>query len=153
MQITFGKHAGKSLELLILKQPDYIAWMLQQQNAHGAMKRVQEAAKRLMARFDAKPILKDCFGQPAAAHKATRCTVYQNNVTVPHWWCDTCDPYQSGANPGKLQVIRTYEEALAHVTFWCGGRASDYKSLVKDLAQAKGLPARVGEKQAAAFFA
>jgi len=153
MEITFGKHAGKSIELLLLKEPEYIKWMLEQQNATGAMKRAQDEAKRLIARFNTKPFIKDCFGKPGAAHKATRCTVYGNNVTVPYWWCDSCNPYQSGANSGKLQAVSTYEEALNHVGFWCSGRSSDYKSLIKDLAQAKGLPARVGEKQAVAFFA
>jgi hypothetical protein len=152
MQITFGKHAGKSLELLLLKEPDYIAWMLAQQSVYGAVKRAQDEAKRLIARFDAKPLVKDCFGR-SGAHKATRCTVYGNNVTAPYWWCSTCDPYLSGANPGKLQVVASYEDALAHVALWCSGRSSDYKSLIKDLARAKGLPTRVGEKQAAEFFA
>ncbi len=86
MEITFGKHAGKSLELLILKEPTYIAWMLNQLNASGDMKHAQEKAKHLIAVFNAKPVLKDCFGKPALAHKATRCTVYESNVTVPHWW-------------------------------------------------------------------
>lgn len=153
MQITFGKHSGKSLELLLFKHPDYIAWMLAQQNASGAMKRAQDEAKRLMGRFNSKPFKKQRFGQTGPKHSATRCTVYSNNVTVPHWWCNGCDPYESGANAGKLQVIATYEDALDHVGAWCGGNTADYKSLIKDLAQAKGLPARIGEKQAAAFFA
>lgn len=152
MEITFGKHAGKSLELLLLKEPAYIAWMLGQQNTMGAMKHAQNEARRLIARFNSKPFIPNCFGKQAPEHKATRCTVYGNNVTAPCWWCISCDPYQSGANSGKLQSVSTYEDALNHVGFWCGGRASDYKSLIKDLAQAKGLPARVGEKQATAFF-
>ena len=117
------------------------------------MKRAQDEARRLIARFNSKPLVKDCFGEPGAHHKATRCTVYGKNVMAPRWWCDTCDPYQSGANAGKLQAVASYEDALDHVGFWCGGHSADYKSLIKALAQAKGLPAHVGEKQAAAFFA
>jgi len=153
MQILFGKHYGKSLELLLLKQPDYVAWMLSQRGAHGVMKRAQTEAKHLVARFNAKSLLKKCFSKEGSEQAATRCTVYGENALVPYWWCSSCNPYQSGANAGKLQAVATYEEALDHVLFWCGGRAADYKSLIKDLAQAKGLPDRVGEKQAAAFFA
>jgi hypothetical protein len=153
MILSFGKkHAGKSLELLVLKEPDYIKWMLEQKNPGAAMKRAQDEAKRLIAKFDAMPFTENCSGHTGSPHPATRCTVYGNNVRGPYWWCDACNPYQSGANPGKLQEVRSYGQALRHVASFCGGRVSDYKSLIRDLAAAKGLPSRVGEKQAQAFF-
>jgi hypothetical protein len=152
VNIDFGKYAGKPLELLVLKEPGYVAWILKQQSAAGRMKSVQIEAKRLIALFNAKPFLKDCFGQSHGPRKATRCSVYGSSVNAPYWWCSTCNPYESGAAPGKLQSVATYESALRHVDFFYGGRGADYKSLIRALAEAKGLPSRVGEKQAKVFL-
>ena len=33
MEIIFGKHSGTSMELLVLKYPDYVAWLLRKENA------------------------------------------------------------------------------------------------------------------------
>ncbi len=149
MQVAFGKHAGKSVELLMFKEPGYVHWLLQQ-SPSGALLVVQRHAHSLMKKFDAKPLHRQCHGHNCSA-LATRATVYGNSL-APYWWCDNCDPYEAGANSGKLQGVRTYSEALTHVEFYCGGRKSDYVALVKYLAQAKGLPTRVGEQQANAFF-
>jgi hypothetical protein len=61
------------------------------------------------------------------------------------WWCNHCDPYLHGALPGRLQIIETYVDALNYVGNYCKGRKSDYRFLILALAQAKGLPKRVGE--------
>jgi len=39
------------------------------------------------------------------------------------------------------------------VLTYCGGRKEDLRFLIKELAQARGLPTRVGPAQAAEFFA
>jgi hypothetical protein len=68
------------------------------------------------------------------------------------WWCDTCDPYQMGANQAKLSLIRTYQDAnLPHLGF--GSPKSALRDLVKIVAVEKGLPNRVGQKEAEEFFA
>lgn len=152
MKIGFGKHAGKTIELLVLKEPDYIAWMLAQETRAGSsMENAQMEANRLIAMFDRKPYIKKCFGRNCT-QTATCCTVYNSNVLSPYWWCDNCSPYQSGASPGKLFVLRTYSEAISHADRYSGVK-SDYKSIIRSMAEAKGLPARVGAKQAAQFFA
>lgn len=152
MEVQFGKHAGKSLELIVLKEPDYLTWMLGQSDATGAMKHAQKEAERLITIFDKKPFIKTCEGN-SCGKPSTRCTVYTNNVRTPYWWCADCDPYQSGANRGKLYSVSTYRQALQHVTLHCGGRTSDYKAIIKEMAIAKGLPSRVGKPQAQKFFA
>jgi hypothetical protein len=151
MDITFGKHAGKALELIILKEPDYLTWMLAQTGATGAMKQAQLEAERLISIFDKKPYIKACEGN-SCGKPSTRCTVYMHNVLTPYWWCANCDPYQSGANSGKLYPISTYRQALQHVALHCGGKASDCKAIIKEMAIAKGLPSRVGKPQAQKFF-
>lgn len=152
MQITFGKHSGKSLELLLLKEPDYVCWILEQAGAYGQMKAAQAQAEKLIRKFNAKSVVKSCSGRNCE-NLATRCTVYSKNVQSPYWWCDDCDPYQAGANRGKIQPISSYQDAVQHVGLYCSARKADLKDLIKSLARAKGLPSRVGEVQAQAFFA
>ena len=149
MQVTFGKHDGRSVEFLMLKEPGYVHWLIQE-SPSGALLAVKHHAQSLMKKFDAKPFHRACHGRNCTA-SATRATVYGTSL-APYWWCDNCDPYEAGANDGKLQGVRTYGQALNHVEFYCAGRKSDYVALIKYLAEAKGLPARVGEKQANAFF-
>ena len=150
MQVTIGKHAGKSLELLMIREPGYVQWLVQQATS-GPLLALKNEALKLMKKFDAKPFNQVCHGRTCNLG-ATRATVYGNSL-APYWWCASCDPYESGANQGKLQVVRTYAGALNHVELYCSGRKSDYVDLIRYLAKAKGLPARVGEKQAQLFFA
>ena len=82
---------------------------------------------------------------------ATRFTVYVGNIN-PYWWCSTCDPNQVGAEFGKLQSPIKYLAAIRYVEMFCRDNKSDYVEIIKMMAQAKGLPSRVGEKQAQKFF-
>ena len=54
MQVTLGKHAGKSVELLMLKEPGYIRWLLQQ-SPNGQLLEIKQHALALTKKFDAKP--------------------------------------------------------------------------------------------------
>jgi hypothetical protein len=119
LQVTLGKYKGKSVELLVLKEPDYVNWLLAQ-NLSGPLLAVKKRAQSLIAQFDAKPVQKKCSAQ-TCGNLATRATVYSNNLS-PYWWCANCDPYQFGANAGKLQILRTYSDALLHVELYCSGR-------------------------------
>jgi hypothetical protein len=149
MIIDFGEHIGMSVEAVVLKEPGYIKWVFSLENPKGRMVQVKSEAQRLIPIFDAIPYQKACC---ACMKPATRCTVYRDNIYVPYWWCDECDPYQSAPDGGKLTIIRTYEEAVDHCGIYCSGK-TPLQQLVKTMAQAKGLPKRVGEKQAQAFFA
>jgi len=151
VQVTFGKHAGKSVELLMLKEASYIKWVLEQQSPTGAMTKVKAHILRLIENFDAKPFVgKQCWSK-SCGKEVTRLTVYLDNID-PYWWCDTCDPYQTGAISGKLQLPVDYISALQHVELYCRNRKSDYTAIIKMIAQAKGLPGRVGEAQVQKFF-
>jgi len=152
MKITFGKYIGKAMEMLVLKVPEYVAWMLEQHAAPSSqMAKAQDEAKRLIIKFDDKPFMKKCSGKNCN-ETATRCTVYDANVLNPYWWCENCNPYQSGAAPGKLQVLTTYCQAISHVENYYGNRKSDYQSIIRSMAEAKGLPRRVGDAQSTKFF-
>jgi hypothetical protein len=136
--------------MVVLKDPDYVQWMLTQSEPSGALARVRAEALRLMATFDAKALVAPCSGH-GCRRLATRFSAYAGNTGLLNQWCD-CDPYQTGAAPGKLRILHTYRQGLAHVEQRCGGLKSGYRKIIKLMAQAKGLPTRVGDQQAAAFF-
>jgi len=149
MIVNFGKHKGKSVATLVLKEPSYIFWVLCQKDPGGPLARVKAESKRLIQIFNSKPFTeKRCYG---CKIQATRCTVYSSNVYGPMWWCNKCDPYQTGALTGKLESISAYIDALHHCDLYCSTKES-MKNLIMTLAKAKGLPKRVGEKQANNFF-
>jgi len=148
LRVTFGKHRGKSLELLFLKEPGYVAWVCDQEKASAPLARLQDVACQLRRVFDRKPLLKPCL---RCGGQAVRFSYYLNGTGLM-FWCDTCNPYSSGAAPGRLAIGQRYEELVDRVRAASTGPNTDLKSLVLELARAKGLPSRVGESQAAAFF-
>lgn len=149
MKVNHGIHKNRSVEYLVLKEPGYINWLINTQIT-GPMLLVKNEAKRLISIFDNKPMIIRCQGNCCSSN-ATNITVYRDNLSPCHW-CDICNPYQLGAIPGRIQVIRTYCQALDHVNNFCQGRQSDFKDIIKKLAQAKGLPSHVGKNQATSFF-
>jgi hypothetical protein len=150
MLVTFGKFKNTPIDLLVLKQPDYIDWMLKLINAEGPMVHVISEVKRLISIFDAKPIIKCCTSRECGK-VATRGSLYHNDAS-PMWWCDDCNPYRTGAIAGKLEIVGTYQQALDYVNMYCSARKSDKRTIIKSFAEAKGLPSRVGKKQASEFF-
>jgi len=150
MMLGFGPHASNSVELLVLKEPDDVVWMLGQTAKSGYFAAAQREILRLIRRFDEKAFIVPCQ-TPECGNRVTRCTVYHGAVW-PRWWCDDCDPFCLGASADKLWILKGYADAVNYVHAACGGRKASLKALVKEMAQAKGLPARVGEAQAPAFF-
>jgi hypothetical protein len=150
MVMEFGMYAGKSAELLLIKDPNYALWVLGQEAATGKFREVQRELRRLIQAFDRKPILRTC-ANPGCGSPATRATVYRGGVQL-RWWCDGCDPAQMCPSPGKLVLLRCFSDAVRYVGDWCNGREADLAVLIKEMAQARGLPKRAGETQAVAFF-
>lgn len=149
MQISVGKHRGTPIEILVLKEPDYVTWMLNSVSASGGLMTARAEAARLVRFFDAKAFVEDC-NVPDCTNLSTRLSAYRGSVqTVP--WCESCNLYSLGASAGKLSVVRTYRDAVDHVMI-SSGRRADLQAVIKSLARAKGLPARVGHAQAEAFF-
>lgn len=152
MDITFGKHSGRSVELLMIKYPTYIKWILENQELSGSMVSIKNHILKLIQIFDSKPFTgKNCRGK-SCKKQAIKFTVYLESIDDPHWWCSICDPYQTGALEGKLQSPIRYQEALQHVETYCHNRESDYRDIIKIIAQAKGFANSVGESQAQKFF-
>lgn len=149
--VTFGKHSGKSVELIVLKFPDYVRWMNRRKNKAGRLQKAMSVALKLIKQFDNKPFVERCCG-PGCKNLATRCSLYRDSVIEPYWWCDECDHYAFGARPGHLAVVSTYVQAIKHVGSYCPDKPAPYRTLIRELAKAKGLPPRLGEKQALEFF-
>jgi hypothetical protein len=141
--IDFGKHYGTPVTLLVLKNPAYVWWMLSQPTPRGKLVAACSQARRLIALFDNKPIIYQCN---QCENRATRGTVWQGNVH-PYWWCDSCSSREN-----KALVIRDYLGALSYVGAFCDGRQGDMKVLIRLIAEAKGLPPRVGVMEADSFF-
>jgi hypothetical protein len=149
MQITIGKHAGETTEQVVLKKASYARWVMGQSSATGTLAAVRRDILKLVDVYDAKAIVKPCH---KCAGEATRASAYQNNHVDLYVWCDTCDPYSAGANKGKLTTVKTYRDLLRHVEFSCGGTAKGYDAIIRSMAKAKGLPARVTQKAIDDFF-
>jgi hypothetical protein len=150
MLISFGKHRGRSVETLVLKEPDYVQWMLSQQDPSDAFAEACEHACLLIERFDAKPLRGLC-SSPGCERPPAFASVAANGYR-PVWCCELCDPFSPGDARGKFRIVRTFWDAVAHIDTTCDGRKEDLRLLVEDMARAKGLPDRVGEAEALAFF-
>jgi len=151
MNITFGKYNGKSIERLILTEPDYILWILEQTTTMGPVAKIQPEVKRLMTIFDKKRLQNKCLG---CGKIATYCSAYMVNLRSLYWWCDECDPYQNqnGAISGKLHILRTYQDVIKNVRPLPGGEKSDLKLLIKAISESKGLARPINDNNVKSFF-
>jgi hypothetical protein len=148
--MQLGKHFGKIIETLVLKEADYISWLLSKRGVTGELAAARNEARRLIRIFDQKPMVEAC-STDQCPNLATRLSAYVGNMRVLAW-CDACDPASFGASSKRLTMIRTYFEAIDHAML-SGGRRTAIRAIIKSLAQAKGLPSRVGEAEAEGFFA
>lgn len=149
MVIPFGKHRGESAEHVMLKDPQYVMWVLAQTPETGAFARLAREFRRLIDRFDSLPIVAVC-DEPGCDRPAT-CGTLHRGQCVPYWWCPSCDPL-SGGRSGKLVRVRTFSEACWYAVSNCNGRKPDMARLIRSIAEAKGLEVRVREAKASAFF-
>lgn len=144
MKFQTGKHAGQTLEEVLLKKPDFARWYVEN---YGSTAHATEFV-RLSKVFSAKPFVEKCNGCNSTA---TRASAYRGDDSLM-FWCDDCDMYSSGANAGKLQEIKTITNALDHIKYTASGNRALSRAIVKRLAQAKGLPKRIGADHAVKFF-
>jgi hypothetical protein len=145
MRIQSGKHARELSEVLFLKQPDLAQWMIENVPDNALTKDF----KRLRTIFNEKRLsAKKCYG---CRKPATRASAYEKTPDLLYW-CDKCDPYSSGARPGTLSTVDSFQSAMHHVEFTGGGNRNDKRKLVRSLASAKGLPKRITEAVALEFF-
>lgn len=141
MHISIGKHEGKSVGNVVVKEPGYTKWVLAQPNVNGELLKMKTEMDRLVQIFDCKKIIRKCDGNDCSK-PAVKYTAYANNPSSLNVWCDTCDPYQAGAIRGKLTELKTYKDALDYVDMSCNATKAIYKTIISEMAAAKGLKKR-----------
>jgi len=146
MKLTFGKHKGKCVETVILKEPEYALWILNKEDASEPLAHIRKEVRRLIKVFDSKPFTIQCYG--CHRRKATQFSL-ANPSPFAYWWCDECNPRSEGCD-GPMSVGRTYKEAMQYAQLCL--RKDHTKGLIRNLAEGKGLPKRVGDRQAEEFF-
>jgi hypothetical protein len=147
LKLTFGKHEGKSVEVVVLKEPEYAMWIFRKEDASGPLADIRKEVLRLINVFNSKPPTRNCSG--CNLKMATRFSL-ASYTTGPYWWCDECDP-RSIVYYKSLTLGKTYQDAMEYARRH--RLIKDHiKVLLRNIAEAKGLPRRVGEKQAEAFF-
>jgi hypothetical protein len=146
MIISFGRHKGISGEMLILRDPSYVKWILIEEGDSEQFIKVQNEMYRLISKFDAKPFIKNCLA--CNERVATRVSIYKGDFDHLEF-CNICDPYDWGATPGKLVICKKYMDILWYIDY---GRRSGLRRLLRSVAQSKGLPHRITEKRAKIFF-
>lgn len=149
MLVTFGRKKGELVEKLLIDDPGYVRWMLDQQSPSRPMAAVVRHISKCLGNFNARKFVRTCAAKKCGK-TATRASLYAG-VPSPMFWCETCDPYQAGAS-GGLVIVKTYEAAVAHVS--SHGGTKDWRSDVVDaLLTAKGLPKPRRAARLIAFFA
>lgn len=146
MRLQYGRYQGRTAETLLLRAPDYALWVLR----HQPDGRLAHHFRDLMAAFDARPLERACQacgrGATRAAALPERCELY--------FFCDGCALYPDAAPLGAAQDLRTLADLADHVERTARRRAIPrLRALVRRMGQAKGLPRRITEPAAGAFFA
>lgn len=143
--INSGPKSGKSTQEITLKEPDW-AWFFVNKNAEG---KIAESFIRHIVNLNKKPFIEKCH---SCKKDANRLVAYAGNAESVTFWCDKCDPYTLGSRRGMLRDIRKFSEAMKFVELTCKNRRADKRIIIKKLAQAKGLPARVSKDKAIEFL-
>jgi hypothetical protein len=151
MLLTFGKHFGRLLEAVVLKEPAYVRLMLSYEGANGPLARAQEEALRLIEIFDARPFLLPCTN-PDCHRTATCCWLFYYSFS-PKWWCGKCDLPQTLPCPDLLYLFGTYGAAASYIETAYYPREEGMRRLIRLMAEAKGLPEGFTDRAAEEFFA
>ena len=136
--MPFGKHKGKSVWQLILNEPSYIHWLLNQERT-PAFDFFYRQLERLVSEFNRAPFIREkCSGMvegSACTHPATQFTL-NNESTTPVYWCEACCPKHVMTARLTVTLGISYQDALTR----CKTEGQKRK-LIKELAIAKGLEA------------
>jgi len=138
MKITFGKYKGKTVEYLMINQPDYIKWILIEHEPSGDLATTQKQVSKLIRKFDKKPFIGKSCSSSNCNNSATKFTICKSNLN-PHWWCNSCEPIHADITSEQLQSPVGYKSAIKHIDLYCNENISAYKTVIQMIAEAKGL--------------
>lgn len=151
--MPIGRHKGELIESVIIKHPDFIFWLSEQDSTPG-FQWLYDYIQQRIDTFDAKPFVNaKCAGktegQPCL-QQVSRFALYRKSG-IPTFWCDECDPLQLGANESKLAIRTDYYPALFFLDCYACTREQK-RTLIRRLADAKGLTGNVTDQKALDFF-
>jgi len=150
MKVTFGKYKGKTVEYLMINQPDYIKWILTEHEPSGDLATIQNHVLKLIRKFDKKPFIGKSCSSSNCNNTATRFTINKENLTA-YWWCDSCEPKHTDIPNDQLQSPIGYKSAIKHIDLYCNESISAYKTIIQMIATAKGLSS-ISELKMIMFF-
>ena len=139
------------MAMAVLNHPEYIKKILDKHNTSNTyIKRKRKEAYRLINIFDKKNITRKCSTH-GCNNVAARGLLFSRVISDQAWLCECC--LNEPKEPLRwYKEINSYIGALWHVADFCGGKASNYQLVIKYLAEAKGLPTRINDDDAIAFF-
>ena len=132
MDMSFGKYKDKAVAWVMLEHIDYFLWM----RSKDLTDRTEYVFfKKLAQIFDDKPFSEvQCDGSCKGANPVTRLSLYSGQFNyLEYWWCNDCNPYESGAVASKLSTVSSLYEISS---------LNNKKDVVKVFARAKGVPKR-----------
>ncbi|MFA7418894.1 MAG: hypothetical protein WCZ90_04335 [Melioribacteraceae bacterium] len=149
MEITFGVHKGKTSQIVFLKEPNYVQWVLNKNSIYNDLLIIKNNFRYLIEILDTKPFKGTCHN---CRKPATRLAFWQGEVSSFYYSCDTCDSSSLGADEGQIRYVRTYSDAIKYVGNFCVGKKNIYQKMIKSMASAKGLNGRLTKENAHTFF-
>ncbi len=135
--ISFGKYRGRSFWWLILRRPEYAAWMLREQDdlVGPALKDLPHLEETILD-FDDAPIVETCNAY-GCSKPAVRCTAFEGVPSIVDFNCSDHEPAIAWS---RSWGICNYRAALAYSEESCGGDRRVYREIIARIAEAKGIP-------------
>lgn len=147
--LGFGKHKDLQIERVMVDDPAYVLWMLDQEDPAGPLARARQYIKARIESFDARKFVNKCCG--SECRRPVKCYSLTSDIVAPYFWCKSCDPYSSGVAVGLHILKGFYLEALRYVEQHTQQK-QDYRALVRALAEAKGLRSPLTAGRLEEFF-
>ena len=152
MRMPFGKHKGKLIEWLLLKEPFSMQFMICRL---GQENDITQYANNCIKRFNDTPFILTC------EHENEDGTTYLLPITlmsvyvpadIPSsliWFCELC---WKGFDRGNGAPVRTYEDAIRHGESWFHGTKRWTNMLLEYMYNAKGLSERLSAEKLIKFY-
>jgi hypothetical protein len=150
MIITQGlRHRGEPADLVVLSDPFYVKRTLDFRNPEGDMPEVRQDFLRLIALFDQKSLLPMCRN----CNEPAKLLAFYKGTLFFEPWCGTCIPHWMISQECRFDTFCDYMSALEYVDDFCHGEKFFYRMVIRNIAKAKGLPDKIGPREAVDFFA
>ena len=143
MKLKFGRYHNKHLEDVVIDYGDYVSWMLGCKTPFQELQALLPDVRRLVTVFDSKPILLRCQ-KPGCGADATCIAITQSHRGVRA--CATCQIR------GEIYRIKSYGDAWLFTKLFRDDPRLFLRTLVRELAYAKGLPKRARYSDRKQFF-